>query len=572
MKSFLNSVAVIVVAGMSVSAQPGIAQQAAGSSSNIMNDAKVRQLSDQNVDANQKLLDALRRAAKRGPIFRISPTSVSLSLDANETRTSTIRITNSGDDVGRIEGINLIGSVPDMSMDTTCGNTLKQGDFCEISITYVSHDKADYSVRTAIVGTINERDRSEFQIPIVVTVKAPPPPPEQPPAEPNPTLKTKDTAHEAPKPDDIAKRYMGAVGVWSNGFGARRGFDIVSARTPVTPGDVSGVRRYDRVRTRTVQTDQRYSKDIPYTNASLPVNRDRILTADRVIKAVLETPISNIMCNQVVAMVESDVYSATSDVPLIQAGSRVIGECQKFVDERVGVAWHRIITTDGRSISFKDKIADTSDATALGGALGRVYMSPFDKYVLPIFSTMIDTAAGVIYATFGKNENVTVDQNGNVLQGKNAKNEGLRIITDQARGTAQKFIKDIQDTRKVVVVPKGSRIDINFNEDIYFKEDRQVVMLDDMRFNLKEALPGQAERDLPSDVVLTPVNAGYDGKTVQVDGRLYKIKDSSSSGSGAGSPDVTGPDVKNPETTSTINDLRGSGQGIKSTASSADQG
>ena len=334
-----------------------------------------------------------------------------------------------------------------------------------------------------------------------------------------------DTGPKAPMPRDIAREYFGVIGPIGRSMASQRGFTIISAdRDPRSSTEVAGV-RYQDIHVETVTTDERYSRDIPHTEASLQVNRDNILTMDRVIKAVLETPVSNVMCNKVVAMVESDVYSATNTAPLIQAGSRVVGECQEFADERVGIAWSRIITTDGRSITFNDRLADTNDASGIGGVPGRVYMSPFDKYVLPIFSTMIDTAAGVIFAAFGDDESVVVDEFGNTQSSTSAKNEGLRIVTGEARQTAQAIIKDIRDVREVAVIPKGSRIDIEIQEDIYFREDRKVVTLADMRFALEDIQVGGAERDLPKNLTLKPAEAGYQGATVQVNGRNYRVEE-----------------------------------------------
>jgi type IV secretory pathway VirB10-like protein len=493
----------------------------------ILDDPIFNQLEDQDINANDDLIEALRRAALRGPIFRISPEEIAIDMEAGERRSVSVRITNSGDQSGELRGINLIGSTSGLEMSTTCNDELKEGDFCEISLSYRSTSSRD--VNTAIIGTINEIGRSNFEIPVSISVQEPPAPiPE--PVKPEPVVVVRpDPASLEPKPRDIARQYFGVIGPIGRNMSNPRGFTIVSAdKDPRTSTEVAGV-RYQDIRVETVRTDERYDRQIPYTDASLPVNRDKILTADRVIKAVLDTPVSNVMCNKVVAMVESDVYSATSQRPLIQAGSKVIGECQEFADERVGIAWSRIITTDGRSITFQDKLADTHDATGLGGVPGRIYMSPFDKYVLPIFSTMIDTTAGVIFAAFGDDEEVVTDEFGNTSSSTSATNEGLRIVTGEARTTAQQIISDIRDVREVAVIPKGSRIDIEIQEDIYFRDDRKVVTLADMRFDLDEIEVGGADRDLPKNLVLRPVEAGYQGATVVVGGRRYRLEDSEGS-------------------------------------------
>lgn len=507
--------------------------------SSILDDPTIRQLQDQDIDANRELLDALIRSAKQGPIFKISPERVVVDMIAGARGSASIRVTNAGDQDGEISGINLLGSVPELEMTTSCDEILPRGDYCEITLV-LETDTAQVA-NTAVIGTINQRNKSNFQVPVTITVNPKPEPVKEP--EPAPVIVQREPVQQGPVPRDIAREYFRIAGPIGRGMSSSRGFTIISAsKDPSSSTEVAGV-RYQDIDVRTVTTDERYDEEIPYTDASLPVDRDRILTTDRVIKAVLETPVSNVMCNKVVALVESDVYSATSAYPLIQAGSRVVGQCQDFVDERVGIAWSRIITTDGRSIYFQDKIADTHDATGLGGVPGRIYMSPFDKYVLPIFSTMIDTTAGVIYAYFGDDEEVVTDDYGNVSSETSATNEGLTIVTSDARETAQELIEDIRDTREVAVIPKGSRIDIEIQEDIYFREDRKVVALADMRFDIDDMKVGEAARDLPSELILVPVSSNYSGATVTVNGRRYKIEEAPESASLRNDKDSVIPEI-----------------------------
>jgi type IV secretory pathway VirB10-like protein len=490
--------------------------------SSVLDGPKIKQLSDQDIDPNDDLLEALRLAARKGPIFRISPQEVSLEVEVGQTGSRTIRLTNSGDETGLIKGVNAIGSLDGLQVANTCSLELEPGEYCELEVTYMS--QVPRSLETVIVGTINERNRKSLDIPVSIEVLSPPPQVVEEPVQ-RPIVVAPPQKPAGPTSSDIAKRYFSSQGGASlPSARVDPGFVVISKSNPQRDESFAGV-AYEDMRIDTVRKDDRFDADIPNTEASLPVDRDRILTSDRVIKAVLETPVSNIMCAKAVAVVESDVYSATSSVPLIKAGSRVIGECQDFVDERAGISWTRILTTDGRSITFADADADTNDAMGHGGALGREYQSKFDQYILPIFSTMIDTAAGVIFATFGENEEVTIDPNGNAIQSRSAKNEGVRIVTDEARSTAQEIIKDIRDVRKVVVVPAGSRIDIEIREDIYFREDKKVVRLADMSFDLEDISVGSAQRDIPNEVTLVPADKGYDGPVVMIDGRAFKLQE-----------------------------------------------
>ena len=59
-----------LLAGTALLVQSSAAFAQSGS---ILDDPTIRQLEDQDIDANRELLDALLRSAKKGPIFRISP-------------------------------------------------------------------------------------------------------------------------------------------------------------------------------------------------------------------------------------------------------------------------------------------------------------------------------------------------------------------------------------------------------------------------------------------------------------------------------------------------------------------
>ena len=494
-------------------------------SQDIFERPELTDLEGQNVDANANLLEALRIAAQSPASFMTSKSTVRIEAKTGVMGQASFQLRNTGGLPGKVFGINSVGSFPGFTVDDDCPEELdRSGGYCTIEMTFLSDTAKNLS--TALVIGVEGENQTSIQVPVEIVISEPPKPiePEVVVAPPTVTYEPVDLTPVAPTSQDIARRYFGSMGGMMPATPSnQKGFSIVSAPAAAKTPDFAGV-EYDQMHVELISTQDRYDKDIPYTDASLPVDRDKILTSDRVIKAVLETPVSNVMCGKVVALVESDVYSATSRTPLIAAGSRVIGECGEFVGKRAGVSWNRIITTDGRSITF-DLKADTRDASGVNGAVGHTYSSSFDRYGLPIISTMIDATAGVIMAVFGEDEAVYVDDNGNTVSETSAKNEGIRIVTGEARGTAQQIITDIRDVRKISVIPKGSRIDIEISEDIYFADDRKVVRLADMTFDLDDIEVGAASRELPTNLTLVPAAPGYTGPSILVAGRLYKVEE-----------------------------------------------
>ena len=55
--------------------------------------------------------------------------------------------------------------------------------------------------------------------------------------------------------------------------------------------------------------------------------------------------------------------------------------------------------------------------------------------------------------------------------------QALTVIDPQGMQVADLLAYSLADVREVMVVPAGTRIDIEIFEDIYFKDERQIVRL-----------------------------------------------------------------------------------------------
>ena len=493
-------------------------------------------IGDQDIDVFQELIDALQRAPTTGPVFRLSPDRVLINMTAGETSSSSVTVLNQGDEPGLINGINVLGNFEGLTVGNTCpvGSTLPNGDFCEITVSYESQESFNSrTIESVIVLTFQERDRSSTDIPVTINVQGLPMPepepaePVRPEPEPTPPPIVIPEAPRGPTPQDIANMYFNNLRGMQTPAIPERGFTRVSLPENLRPQDdvqFLGLSPNKISRDR-ITEDPRYDENIPWTEASLPVNRDMIITSDRVIKAVLETPLSNVMCDSVVAIVESDVYSATSLRPLIPAGSRVLGQCGRLLQERAGIAWNRIITTDGRSITLAGNDLMTRDASGLGGALGRVYRTPFDRFVMPILSTFVDVGAGLFQAEFGENTDVVIDESGRIVETRSARNEGVDIITNAVRDTNRQLLRELQDVREVMIVPAGTRIDIEISEDIYFKSDREVIRLADTLYDVPRMGVPTADTRSPENIVLRPYRPGLTGPVVTVNGQRFVLEE-----------------------------------------------
>lgn len=264
-------------------------------------------LIEQNVDPAQDLLDRLRSSSRQGPDLRVSPDAVFLSMEERDSDSATVRILNVGDLEGVVNSINEIQPIDGLVVTgNDCIRTFAPGDSCDIAISYTSSFATN--IITSIVLSVEDRNRSSISVPLTIEVL---------PAEIDETVETIDSdagqndqnpdvterpvvivrPPEGPTDEDIARRYFSSAGVSQTGP-----MSVVSLPDNLRKQEdpfLSG--SADLLSVDTITQDPRYDESIPYTTASLPVDRSMIITSDRVIKAVLETPFSNVMCGKVVA-------------------------------------------------------------------------------------------------------------------------------------------------------------------------------------------------------------------------------------------------------------------------------
>jgi len=84
----------------------------------------------------------------------------------------------------------------------------------------------------------------------------------------------------------------------------------------------------------------------------------------------------------------------------------------------------------------------------------------------------------------------------------------------------------MQDVREVLVVPAGSRIDIEIFQDIYFKDEREIVRIADTVYDVPTPGLVQAPVAAPDNIELVPYRPGIEGPVVTVNGRRFIVRES----------------------------------------------
>lgn len=119
------------------------------------------------------------------------------------------------------------------------------------------------------------------------------------------------------------------------------------------------------------------------------------------IEAALETAISTDLAGNVSAIVSHDVWSFDMSRVLIPRGSRLFGRYDSEVDagqRRVLIAWDRLVTTDGQSITLAAYGTDRIGRSGLPGTVRNHFLQRFGTAALISLIGAVPTLAADKYA------------------------------------------------------------------------------------------------------------------------------------------------------------------------------
>lgn len=193
----------------------------------------------------------------------------------------------------------------------------------------------------------------------------------------------------------------------------------------------------------------------------------RTITADRMIPAILITPISSqIGGTKIVAQVESDVYASMGRAVLIPKGSRVIGfynSNNKIGEYRLEVVWNRIITPQGVNIILTD--AKGADVKGYAGLVGVLHKKSWERYGLPL---ALSTLSNGLLLSVSSALNNKVNKNGaNFLEGYQT-TQMLNSMKADISNIISQILREQIRIKPIITIKEGSRIFISPNTDIFF--------------------------------------------------------------------------------------------------------
>lgn len=135
--------------------------------------------------------------------------------------------------------------------------------------------------------------------------------------------------------------------------------------------------------------------------ASIIANPANTVVQGTLIEATLETAISTQLAGNVTAVVSHDVWSFDMSRVLVPRGSRLFGRYDSDVDagqKRVLIAWDRIITTDGQSVTLAAYGTDRIGRSGLPGKVRTHFLQRFGTAALISVIGAVPTLAAAKYA------------------------------------------------------------------------------------------------------------------------------------------------------------------------------
>lgn len=484
----------------------------------------------------QDMEDVMRNSERQGALLEGSEPDLTFTLEPGATSTRTIVITNTGDERTTLTSFER-PSHPSLTFGGSCSRdmTLLENGSCSVVVTAVGPVNPNADIQRILTVRSNARRSPELVIPITLKGKAPPapvtppatvdgnrvpglpaPPPSLGPAVPIPSTPPPVAARS---PREIFAEHLAAAQARRHNSLGGSSFDRGSADFARPPVSLSGPAAQIDLRTH----DARYDEEaFPWSETSLNVDRSRILTQDRIIKVVLERPFTNVMCNQVTGVIQNDVYAPQGANVLLPRGTRFVGQCDQFTDERAQIIWTRFITPNGVSASLN---SPTTDASGFGGAPGVLNRRWTERLGPPLALTALGAALTYFLAGDSSTQITATDNSTTISDNRSSQDAAVDTIVQGITGAGAQIAADLSAVPQVLTIPAGTVLDVQLTQDLYFRSPYEVVSLDGHLYALRKGGDPNVVQPAPAPgAALIPAEQGpIDAPIVTLEGKRYRL-------------------------------------------------
>ena len=440
--------------------------------------------------------------AKRPGRIDARPPAIDMTTVQGTARRSVIEWENVGDEPVKLGGSpRLVGEIGAFALvQQDCKDVIAPGARCTATIE-LRGDTAGRSTGSLVLPVHGDPSASP-QVALAASVAEPPaPPPAIAPMVIAPAPPPGVTgAPVEPQIDPVSAlkadrdRRAGAALSGRNADGAR----WITSQEAI-------MRRDEGARSAVAHQD--YGAGTPKRLSSLPVDRERVITADAYIEATLEVAIDSQIGGRATAVVGRNVYGRSGRLIVIPGGSRLVGRYQPLQaqgETRLPILWERIIRPDGIQIVIKDPNADLMGRS---GTPGDVDDRTWERLGLALTTSIV---TGIVQgvATLGQQQSTLYGYPGMGVVQQDTRSAATvaaaNSVSQNLGATVNEIAREKLKVRPIIQIPQGTRIIVTPMEDLWL---RRVDELDDS--GILELMPvpvaGRAPRTGPAT---DPVRGG----------------------------------------------------------------
>lgn len=293
-------------------------------------------------------------------------------------------------------------------------------------------------------------------------IEVPPTPiPTPPPAEEVPPLPPMEiTSDPGPTDEKYLERLRSEMMVFNNTTGAGAAFeDQRKAENDLAAND----------------PNLGFAQKAMRASAASPVKAGHIgdlystIAQGKLIHGVVESAINTQLPGSIRAVVSRDTYAEAGSVRLIPKGSRLIGIYNTDIfrgQSRVFVVWTRIIRPDGIDIMVNSPGVDKLGRAGLEGAVDGKFRELFATAL--ITSVITIGAATVAESVVDSDSTTTRGADGSTTTSGSASAEAVSQSIANIGGVGKRVIDNVIDTRPVIEIDQGTKINVMVNRDMVF--------------------------------------------------------------------------------------------------------
>lgn len=196
----------------------------------------------------------------------------------------------------------------------------------------------------------------------------------------------------------------------------------------------------------------------------------RIIAQGRMIHATLETVINTDLPAPIRAIVSRDIYGEAGTIPLIPAGSRLIGKYNTNISggqTRVFVVWLRVIRPDGIDVQLGSPLVDQIGQAGIGGQVDTKFQYIFSRAVMASVVS-IAFAIGSDEISPGESESSTTNSTFGTTQSGDAASTATVNALNRLGSLTETFLQKFLDIGPTILVDQGTPVNVFVNRDLIF--------------------------------------------------------------------------------------------------------